>query len=219
MSLGLDAHVAESTSQISLVEIRRDDGSIVYVDDFADADLFFRTSLAYIVAWRVSPYSQRKVLAIVLPEMNAQPTHHRRRHGSDSGSSASESGVNMVTSKDELKRIVAVLDLEDKRMFDRELGWISMDQWASRAGGPTARRFTASDDARYTWSRSQSTGDWKCCNDREYFVASYHTDRTLHPPRPVLVISPSFRHIASQLLVSFLVTRHLANETILKYLS
>ncbi|KZV82811.1 hypothetical protein EXIGLDRAFT_729277 [Exidia glandulosa HHB12029] len=124
-------------------------------------------------------------------------------------------GIHGVPTR-ELDLVASLVDFPGKRLWLRGSGWIPFSSWipAVSFSASRGRKFKASDDQEYTWRRCQSTLEWTLCSERKYFVASYYSD-AVSPERSAegtLTISPSFHHLASQIITSFIIVRSLAER-------
>ncbi|CDO69462.1 hypothetical protein BN946_scf184817.g22 [Trametes cinnabarina] len=86
----------------------------------------------------------------------------------------------------------------------------------SMFAGPLSRKFTASNGEDYRWlHRGVKEHEWTCVDSRDYVVAHY----TLKPPdQPsyntsgnILTIYEPWVHIATEILASLTIMRHLAS--------
>ncbi|KAF9442908.1 hypothetical protein P691DRAFT_738486 [Macrolepiota fuliginosa MF-IS2] len=84
-------------------------------------------------------------------------------------------------------------------------------------GTSLARKFVGSDGREYKWSY-QAVGDqqWSCTTNDNYFVAHYDLKpsdvRTYDVSGNTLTIYEPFAHLALEIMVSFIIMRHLAEH-------
>jgi len=222
-ALRLNPHITPRTALLNLHETTLPHDGYAFIDQSLDHDdddpyLLSHSSsaptLAYSVEKRKVHGAERPVLAVLLPESDLDSDVGTLFSGYSGGTRRTKSSSRK--SQEELKRIAAMLDMRGSKVWQRDSGWLQMDDWLPRCT-TSSRKFQAVDQAWYTWTwrkgeykvrdtRYNTAADPRrfrshaqhpqCYNERHYFVASYELNPAAIVRSGILAISPSFRHLA-----------------------